>query len=117
MSDTSLTIRVSRSTHELLRDLAAKSKASITAVVDEAVHDLQRKKFWADFNAACESLQAEPEAWADRRARALRVGAVAGVVFAVCWIQPLIEQFTSDGPGNLTRLVDSGRSSKADARR
>lgn len=63
MSDQSLTIRVSRSTHELLRDLAAKSNVTITAVVDEAVQDLQRKKFWADFNVACEALQIEPEAW------------------------------------------------------
>jgi predicted transcriptional regulator len=67
MSDTSLTIRVSRSTHELLRDLAAKSNATITAVVDEAVLDLQRKKFWADFNAACEAIEADPVASADLR--------------------------------------------------
>ena len=65
MTEGSLTIRVSRSTHELLRDLAAKSNTTITAVVDEAVSDLQRKKFWADFNAACEALQADPVAWAD----------------------------------------------------
>jgi hypothetical protein len=65
MPDPSLTIRVSRSTHELLRDLAAKSNATITAVVDEAVRDLKRKKFWADFNAACEALEADPVAWAD----------------------------------------------------
>jgi predicted transcriptional regulator len=65
MPDTSLTIRVSRSTHELLRELADRSNATITAVVDEAVRDLQRKTFWADFNAACEALQADPAAWAD----------------------------------------------------
>ena len=67
MPGASLTIRVSRSTHELLRDLADRSNATITAVVDEAVRDLQRKKFWADFNAACEALQADPVAWADLR--------------------------------------------------
>jgi len=55
----------------------------------------------------------EPDAWATRRARVLRIGTAAGVVLGVCWIQPLIEQFTSDGPGNLTRLVDSARSSNA----
>jgi hypothetical protein len=65
MSDQSLTIRVSRSTHELLRDLAARSNTTITAVVDEAVSDLQRKRFWADFNAACAALRANPVAWAD----------------------------------------------------
>ena len=43
MSGHSLTIRVSRSTHELLRELAAKSNTSITAVVDEAVGDLRRR--------------------------------------------------------------------------
>lgn len=67
VSDTSLTIRVSRSTHELLRGLADKSNATITAVVDEAVRDLQRKKFWADFNARCAAIQADPEAQADLR--------------------------------------------------
>ena len=65
MTDTSLTIRVSRSTHELLRELSARSNATMTAVLDEAVRDLQRKKFWADFNAACEALQADPVARAD----------------------------------------------------
>lgn len=65
MSDQSLTIRVSRSTHELLREIAGRSNATITAVVDEAVRDLQRKKFWADFNAACEALRADPAASAD----------------------------------------------------
>jgi hypothetical protein len=65
MSDTSLTIRVSRSTHELLRELADRSNTTITAVVDEAVRDLRRKKFWADFNAACAALQADPVARAD----------------------------------------------------
>jgi hypothetical protein len=65
MPDPSLTIRVSRSTHELLRELAAKSNATITAVVDEAVRDLERKKFWADFNSACEAIRADPAARAD----------------------------------------------------
>lgn len=66
MAEPSLTIRVSRSTHELLRDLADKSNATITAIVEEAARDLHRKKFWADFNAACEAIQkADPEAWAD----------------------------------------------------
>jgi hypothetical protein len=67
MSDQSSTIRVSRATHELLRDLAAKSNATITAVVDEAIRELQRKRFWADFNAACDAIQADPVAWADLR--------------------------------------------------
>ncbi len=69
MSDqsVSLTIRVSRSTHELLRDLAARADTTITAVVDEAVRDLQRKRFWADFHAACETVRANPKARAGLR--------------------------------------------------
>jgi hypothetical protein len=47
----------------------------------------------------------DPGSWPRRRRRALRAGAVAGLVLAVCWAQPLVEQFTSDGEGNLTRLV------------
>lgn len=63
----SLTIRVSRATHELLQELVAESKTTITAVVDEAVRELGRKWFWADFNASCEALRADPAAWADLR--------------------------------------------------
>jgi hypothetical protein len=42
------------------------------------------------------------------RRRARRASAVAGVVLVVAWAQPVIEQFTSSGPGNVTRLVNSG---------
>jgi hypothetical protein len=59
-----LTIRVSRSTHVLQRNLATQSNSTITAVVDEAVRDLQRRKFWADSNAACGAIQADGAAWA-----------------------------------------------------
>jgi hypothetical protein len=61
----SVTIRVSRSTHEILRALAAKGGATITAVVDEAARELQRKRFWEDFNATCAELKADPVAWAE----------------------------------------------------
>lgn len=52
----------------------------------------------------------------DVRARmwtALRYFAVAGAVLVACWMQPLIEQFTSDGDGNLTLLVRSATQSRA----
>ena len=55
-----------------------------------------------------------PEAWAERRRQVLRWAAVGGAVLVVCWLQPLIEQFTSDGSGNITRLVESGRGSNAE---
>ncbi|MGI8796881.1 MAG: hypothetical protein ACR2IR_09935 [Acidimicrobiia bacterium] len=47
----------------------------------------------------------DPGSWPGLRRRARRAGAVAGLVLAVCWAQPLVEQLTSEGEGNLTRLV------------
>jgi hypothetical protein len=47
----------------------------------------------------------DPRSWPGLRRRALRAAAVAGLVLVACWAQPLVEQFTSDGPGNLTRLA------------
>src|SRR5215211_7903852 len=52
--------------------------------------------------------------WPERRTRSLRFGGAAALVVVVCWLQPLIEQFTSDGSGNLTRLADSARNGDAD---
>ena len=54
------------------------------------------------------------EAWPSLRRRTLWFAAIGAGVLAVSWIQPLIEQFTSDGRGNLTRLADSMRGSKAE---
>lgn len=54
------------------------------------------------------------DTWLRLRRRALWFTAIGGSVLAVSWIQPLIEQFTSDGRGNLTRLADSMRGSKAE---
>lgn len=54
------------------------------------------------------------DAWPRLRTRTLWLTAASGVVLVVCWIQPLIEQITSDGRGNLTRLADSMRGSKAE---
>jgi hypothetical protein len=61
----SLTIRVSRSTHDLLRELASRSNETITSIVDKAARELQKKAFWEDFNASCMALKANPDAWAD----------------------------------------------------
>ena len=52
-----------------------------------------------------------PDAWPGLRRRSLRLAAVTAAVFAVCWVQPLIEEFTSEGDGNLTRLADAIRGS------
>lgn len=61
----SSTIRVSRSTHALLRELAAKADATMADVVDRAVRDYQRRQFWADYHAAYDAIRADPAASAD----------------------------------------------------
>jgi hypothetical protein len=53
--------------------------------------------------------QNEPGAWPALRRRTQVFGVTAAVVFLVCWAQPVWEQFTGDGKGNLSRLVDSSR--------
>lgn len=55
----------------------------------------------------------DPRPARDRWRRAAQYGAVAAVVLVVCWTQPLIEQFTSHGDGNLTLLARSATESRA----
>jgi hypothetical protein len=55
----SATIRISRSTHEILQELAAKSNLPMATIVDEAVRDYQRRMFWETFDASCASLKAD----------------------------------------------------------
>ena len=62
MSDLSTTIRVSQATHAAIKPLAAAYGDSITAVVDRAVKDLERKKFWSDFHEACLETQGADQA-------------------------------------------------------
>lgn len=54
-------------------------------------------------------MRADPDG--DARAGLLRkwrrVTVISLVVGAICWIQPVIEQFTADGQGNLARLATS----------
>jgi hypothetical protein len=49
--------------------------------------------------------QADPQGWPALRQRIRRTVLIAAAVALICWIQPLIEQFTSDGQGNLTRIA------------
>jgi hypothetical protein len=47
--------------------------------------------------------RSDPESWPVVRRRMVRAVVIAVGVFVVCWIQPVIEQLTGDGEGNLTR--------------
>lgn len=47
------------------------------------------------------------DGWATDRRRLRRSVVIAAVVFALCWAQPVVEQFTSEGKGNFSRLVEN----------
>lgn len=49
----------------------------------------------------------DPSAWPDARRDLRRFGLITAAVFVVCWIEPLIEQLTSEGAGNVSRIVRS----------
>jgi predicted transcriptional regulator len=63
--ENSLTIRVSRSTHEALRELASLTSKPMIEIVDEAVEELKKKRFWGDYQASYAALQADADARAD----------------------------------------------------
>lgn len=49
--------------------------------------------------------RSDPDSWPALRRRTVRVVAIAVGVFVLCWIQPIIEQLTGPGEGNLTRAT------------
>ncbi|MBA2496709.1 MAG: hypothetical protein H0V33_06365 [Acidimicrobiia bacterium] len=49
----------------------------------------------------------DPEGWPRRRRRAMRMVVVAMAVFVACWSQPLYEEVTGAGQGNISRLASS----------
>ncbi|MEY2590926.1 MAG: hypothetical protein QOJ67_2910 [Acidimicrobiaceae bacterium] len=54
----------------------------------------------------------DPDAAAKQRRRWKTVSISTAVVMALCWAQPLIEQLTSSGEGNLSRLASSAGQAK-----
>jgi len=49
----------------------------------------------------------DPEHWPARRHRAVVAAVLAVVIGVLTWIQPLVQEFTSHGTGNLTLLIRS----------
>jgi hypothetical protein len=61
----SRTIRVKNETYDILRDLAAEADTTIVAVLEKAVREYHRKKYWEEVDAGYARLRADPEAWAE----------------------------------------------------
>jgi hypothetical protein len=51
--------------------------------------------------------RADPGAWPRRRRATVRWAVITAGVGLACWAQPLVEQLTSDGEGNVTGLLRS----------
>jgi hypothetical protein len=63
----SLTVRISRTAHATLRELAARADESMTEVLEKAIEAYRRNQFLNDLNASFEALRADPAAWADEQ--------------------------------------------------
>lgn len=63
MSD-SLTVRISKKSHRLLRQLGEASGQSMLTVLDEALKAYRKKQLFDEANAAYEALRSDPKEWA-----------------------------------------------------
>jgi predicted transcriptional regulator len=61
----SQTIRVSKMTRDILHNLAVKAGTTMSAVVEEAVREYEKKKFWENYYAGYEAVRADTAAWAE----------------------------------------------------
>jgi len=59
----SLTVRITKSSHDALRQLADDSGRSMQDVLEEAVEALRRERFFAEMNAGYTKLKSNPKAW------------------------------------------------------
>lgn len=58
-------VRISEQSHRHLREMAAQSGEPMQAIMDAALEQHRRQRFWEECNAAYAALQQDPEAWED----------------------------------------------------
>ena len=63
MNMPSLTVRISKGTRDILRELAAKSGESMQTIIDRAIEEYRRQSFIQKANKAYLALRENPEAW------------------------------------------------------
>jgi hypothetical protein len=56
------TVRITRSTHELLREIAGREKVSMQAVLERALEAYRRQRFLEEVNEGYARMQADPVA-------------------------------------------------------
>ena len=60
----SATVRISTQSHHRLRELAAQDGEPMQAVLDKALEQYRRQKFWEEMTTAYAAIQNDPEALA-----------------------------------------------------
>lgn len=64
----STTIRVSRDVYNTVKDIALQQNENIQDVIESAVKDYKKKKFFDGLNNAYSKLKEDPAAWAEELA-------------------------------------------------
>jgi predicted DNA-binding protein len=59
------TVRISSKAQQTLQQLSKATGRSQTALLEEAVEELRRKRIFEEANAAFAALKADPKAWAE----------------------------------------------------
>lgn len=59
----SLTVRITETSHKMLQELAEQSGESMQAVLDKALEQYRRQRFLEAANADYAALRRKPEAW------------------------------------------------------
>ena len=60
-------VRLSEAAHGLLRQFAEAEGKSMQAILEEALEEYKRKKFWSATNAAFQALQRNHKAWKEEQ--------------------------------------------------
>jgi hypothetical protein len=59
-----MTVRISDNSRTILRELAAKEKTSMQAILDKALESYRRQIFLTEVNKAYAALRQDPKTWA-----------------------------------------------------
>jgi hypothetical protein len=59
----SSTIRISKESNSILREIAAQEKKSLQTILDAAIEDYRRHRFLQEANKAYSVLRRNPKAW------------------------------------------------------
>lgn len=58
-----MTVRINPAAHRTLRELAVLSGESMPAVLDKAIEEYRKKRFWEEVAAGYDALRSDPAAW------------------------------------------------------